>query len=79
MTRQRENDSNPAHVPEDPETAALEAAGRLRAALEKHGVKFPSLRGGYPVAGRAFVELGGCSASVALALAEVLEKAEADG
>lgn len=50
-----------------------EAARRLAAALGAHGIVFPSLGGGWPTAGTPRVELGGCRADVAEALAEVLE------
>ncbi|MEU6667588.1 hypothetical protein [Streptomyces sp. NPDC046727] len=50
-----------------------QAAERLKAALTAHGIVLPSLGGGWIVSGTAMVELGGCRADVAEALAEVLE------
>ncbi|GAA2842300.1 hypothetical protein GCM10010505_76620 [Kitasatospora aburaviensis] len=44
------------------------------AALTLHNITLPSVRGGYPVMERGFVDLGGCSAEVANALATVLER-----
>jgi hypothetical protein len=55
----------------------LRIAVRLKRALEAHGITLPSLSGRWPVNGTAMVELGGCRADVAEALAAVLEgKAE---
>ena len=51
----------------------LQAAVRLKRALEAHGIVLPSLSGKWPVNGTAMVELGGCRADVAAALADVLE------
>ncbi|MFC5911793.1 hypothetical protein [Streptacidiphilus monticola] len=48
-------------------------AERLRCALEAHGIKLPSLIGGYPVNATAMVDLGGCRADVAESLAVLLE------
>jgi hypothetical protein len=56
-----------------------EAARRLQAALQRHGITFPSLYGGWPVNGTPMVELGGCRADVAEALAVVLEAATPKG
>ena len=51
----------------------LRTAVRLKRALEAHGITLPSLSGKWPVNGTAMVELGGCRADVAAALADVLE------
>ncbi len=66
-----------ANIDEDPYRLAIVAAERLRAALTAHGINVPSLRGSYPARDVPFVELGGCSADVADALASVLEKGAA--
>lgn len=66
--------STPA-VPEDPHVHGEVAASRLREALALHGLVLPSLWRGEPVCGRGSIELGGCSAEAADALAEVLEAA----
>ncbi|MEY9873633.1 hypothetical protein ABH931_003122 [Streptacidiphilus sp. MAP12-33] len=58
----------------DPYRLAIVAAERLRNALTAHGIAIPSLRGSHPVRETPFVELGGCTAEVAEALATVLEK-----
>lgn len=50
-----------------------EAAHRLKDALARHGIKLPSLYGGWPVAGTPMIELGGCRADVADQLSAVLE------
>ncbi|MET9890776.1 hypothetical protein ABZZ47_11260 [Streptomyces sp. NPDC006465] len=55
-----------------------EAAERLKAALTLHGITLPSLGGGWIVSGTAMVELGGCRADVAEALALVLEEKAAE-
>lgn len=47
------------------------AAEALRQALARVGVVIPSLRGDQPVVGRPMVNLGGCTAEVATALAAV--------
>jgi hypothetical protein len=60
----------------DPYRLAIVGAERLRAALARHGITLPSLRGSSPEYGRPWVELGGCGAEVAEQLAELLEKAE---
>lgn len=65
-----------AKIQGDPVRAAIEAAQRLQLALKRHDLTIPSLRGSAPVAGRPFVELGGCSAELAESLAAVLEKAQ---
>ncbi|WP_055716404.1 hypothetical protein [Streptomyces torulosus] len=62
-------------VPDDPQVHGEAAAQRLRDALALHGLVLPSVWGGAPVCGRGFVELGGCSADTADALAKVLEAA----
>ncbi|MDH6580285.1 hypothetical protein [Kitasatospora sp. MAP5-34] len=69
--------SIPAGAPaaQDPMLHGINAAQRLIAALALHGLKLASVRGGYPVRNRGFVELGGCTAEVADALATVLEEA----
>ncbi|MFE7237778.1 hypothetical protein ACWD4L_35750 [Streptomyces sp. NPDC002596] len=51
----------------------LRTAVRLKRALEAHGITLPSLSGKWPVNGTPMVELGGCRADVAEALAAVLE------
>jgi hypothetical protein len=56
-----------------------EAARRLQAALQRHGITFPSLYGSWPVNGTPMVELGGCRADVAEALAAVLEEVTPKG
>lgn len=56
----------------------LQAAVRLKRALEAHGVTFPSLSGTWPVNGTAMVQLGGCRADVAEALAVILEGTAAE-
>ncbi|MFC1402426.1 MULTISPECIES: hypothetical protein [Streptacidiphilus] len=61
-------------IDNDPYRLAIVAAERLRAALSAHGLTIPSLRGSYPSRDVPFVELGGCSAEVADALATALEK-----
>ena len=58
----------------DPYRLAIVAAERLRAALAIHGLAVPLLRGSHPARDVPFVELGGCSADVAEALAAVLER-----
>ena len=63
----------------DPYRLAICAAERLRAALAGHGVVVPSLRGDHPVMGAPMVNLGGCRADVADALAAVLEKLQPEG
>ncbi|MFC1408011.1 hypothetical protein ACEZCY_01810 [Streptacidiphilus sp. N1-12] len=60
----------------DPYRLAIVAAERLRAALAVHGLAIPSLRGGHPAVSTPMVELGGCSADVAEALAAVLERVD---
>ncbi|WP_326827354.1 hypothetical protein [Streptomyces sp. NBC_01751] len=55
---------------------AVRAAARLSRALKEHNIVIPSLRGTWPCNGVHMVELGGCRADVAEALAEVLEKAK---
>ena len=60
----------------DPYRLAIVAAERLRAALAAHGIAVSSLRGSHPAIDTPMVELGGCSADVAEALAAVLEKAD---
>ena len=62
------------NIDTDPYRLAIVAAERLRSALAAHGITIPSLRGSYPARDIPFVELGGCSADVAEALAAVLEK-----
>ena len=62
-------------ISNDPFRLAIVAAERLRAALKARDLTLPSLRGSYPVLDTPFVELGGCSADVAEALAAILEKA----
>ncbi|MDW8804369.1 hypothetical protein P1P68_06070 [Streptomyces scabiei] len=66
--------STPA-VPRDPQAHGEAAATRLREALALHGLVLPSLWRGEPVHGHGSVELGGCTADVADALADVLEAA----
>ncbi|MDQ0993047.1 hypothetical protein [Streptomyces sp. V3I7] len=53
----------------------LAVAVRLKRALDAHGITLPSLAGTWPVHGMAMVELGGCRAEVAEALAVILEEA----
>ncbi|MFC5886764.1 hypothetical protein ACFQ0M_47770 [Kitasatospora aburaviensis] len=60
--------------PDDPYLEGINSARRLIAALTLHNITLPSVRGGYPVMERGFVDLGGCSAEVANALATVLER-----
>ncbi|MDX2841017.1 hypothetical protein PV377_18910 [Streptomyces ipomoeae] len=62
-------------VPADPQAHGETAAARLREALALHGLVLPSLWRGEPVHGQGSVELGGCTADVADALALVLEGA----
>ncbi len=69
------NATEAAKLDQDPYRLAIVAAERLRAALTLHGIMVPSLRGSYPVREKPFVELGGCTADVAEALAGLLEKA----
>ena len=71
------NATEAAKLDQDPYRLAIVAAERLRAALALHGIMIPSLRGSYPVRETPFVELGGCSADVAEALATLVEKAAA--
>jgi hypothetical protein len=59
----------------DPMLHGINAAQRLIAALQLHGLRLPSVRGDYPVGDRGLVQLGGCSAEAADALALVLEQA----
>lgn len=66
--------SNQTSPNNDPFRVAIVAAERLRSALSAHGITVPSLRGGYPCMDVPMVELGGCSATVAEALATVLER-----
>ncbi|MFI8365282.1 hypothetical protein ACIGD1_34660 [Streptomyces sp. NPDC085612] len=51
------------------------AAAGLKEALARVGIVFPSLQAGFPVNGNGRVELGGCNAGTATALAEVLNAA----
>ncbi|MFC1417048.1 hypothetical protein [Streptacidiphilus cavernicola] len=67
--------TNQQELKNDPYRLAIVAAERLRAALAIHGLAIPSLRGSHPARDVPFVELGGCSAEAAEALASVLEKA----
>jgi hypothetical protein len=60
--------------PPDPDQTADATAARLGAALAKHGIALPSLRG-YAFNGIAMTELGGCRAEITDALAAVLEQA----
>ncbi|HWM36297.1 MAG TPA: hypothetical protein VNS49_04135 [Streptomyces sp.] len=55
--------------------AGATAAAGLKEALARVGVVVPSLRAGDPVAGSAFVELGGCNAGAVTKLAEVINAA----
>ncbi|WP_327359842.1 hypothetical protein [Streptomyces sp. NBC_01304] len=55
--------------------AGQAAAAGLIEALARVGVTIPSLRASEPVAGNAFVELGGCNAGTATMLAEVINAA----
>ncbi|MFI6347486.1 hypothetical protein [Streptomyces sp. NPDC050560] len=48
------------------------AADELADALKAAGVRFPSLRGDFPVAGRPFVHLGGVSATAVRELGRVV-------
>nr|WP_119590487.1 hypothetical protein [Streptomyces scabiei] len=66
--------STPA-APGDPQARSEASAARLREALALHGLALPSLWPGEPVNGHGSVELGGCTADVADALADVLEAA----
>ncbi|WP_172639216.1 hypothetical protein [Streptomyces tailanensis] len=63
----------------DPAADAMRAADAavagLKEALDRVGIKLPSLWAGQPVNGKAFVELGGCGAGVATKLAEVVNAA----
>jgi hypothetical protein len=68
--------TNQQELKNDPYRLAIVAAERLRDALTVHGITIPSLRGSHPARDIPFVELGGCSADVAEALAAVLEKAD---
>jgi len=58
-----------------PDLAGDVSADRLKQALLRHGLALPSLRGDTAVHGIPFVQLGGCSARLADAIAEILEKA----
>lgn len=59
-----------------PDLAGDIAADRLRQALLRHGLALPSLRGATAALGTTpMVELGGCAARLADAIAEILEKA----
>jgi hypothetical protein len=74
-----DNPTEPATRPSldtDPYRLAIVAAERLRAALGRHGLALPSLRGSTPVLDRPYVELGGCGSEVADALAALLEQCE---
>ncbi|MEU2184578.1 hypothetical protein [Streptomyces thermolilacinus] len=51
------------------------AAGGLKEALARVGVKLPSLAPGLPVGHGGRVELGGCNAGTATRLAEILNAA----
>ncbi|MEY9940709.1 hypothetical protein [Streptacidiphilus sp. MAP5-3] len=62
------------HVSTDPYRIAIVAAERLRKALTAHCIVIPSLHGSHPVRDTPFVELDGCTAEVAEALATVLER-----
>jgi len=59
-----------------PEVTVDAAVDRLRAALSRHDLQFPSLRSDtVPSAGTYLVVLGGVPASVVTALAGVLDRA----
>ncbi|MCZ4101089.1 hypothetical protein [Streptomyces sp. H39-C1] len=51
------------------------AAAALKAALARLDLALPSLHSGMPVDGTGYVTLGGCSASLASRLAEVINLA----
>ncbi|MEU9617331.1 hypothetical protein AB0D56_38365 [Streptomyces sp. NPDC048209] len=56
---------------------SIVASERLREALARHALAFPSLRGTFPTLhGAPHVELGGCAAAVVERLAELLESVE---
>ncbi|MEU5833897.1 hypothetical protein ABZ820_09430 [Streptomyces diacarni] len=55
--------------PESALAIGRKAADELAEALAMAGCKLPSLSGGFPVMGRAHVELGGASADAVFALA----------
>lgn len=57
----------------EPYRQAIVAADRLRKALNRHGIDFPSLRGDFPTANTPRLHLGMCSARDAEALAQLLE------
>lgn len=61
--------TNPGPRPETALSLGRRAAEDLAGALELTGCRLPSLTGGFPVMGRAHVELGGASAEVVFALA----------
>lgn len=63
------------HVELDALRAGDVATAALKEALARVGMTLPSLTSGYPVGGRAFVELGGCSAGTAVQLAEIITAA----
>ncbi|MGW8377716.1 hypothetical protein [Streptomyces sp. ODS28] len=54
--------------------SGADAARALQEALKEAGFCFPSLTGGFPVANRGHVELGGLAADEALRLAAHLRK-----
>ncbi|MFF3068815.1 hypothetical protein [Kitasatospora sp. NPDC057936] len=61
----------------DPYRTAVVAAERLREALARHRLAFPSLRGSFPTpADGPIVEAGGVAADVVERLAELLEGVE---
>ncbi|GGU48256.1 hypothetical protein GCM10010211_10580 [Streptomyces albospinus] len=55
--------------------AGATAAATLAAALARLDIVLPSLHGSWPVGNRGFVELGGCSASLASRLAQRINAA----
>ncbi|MEV6549949.1 hypothetical protein AB0M57_14765 [Streptomyces sp. NPDC051597] len=55
--------------------AGMAAAAALREALARVGITLPSVRGSTPLAGTAFVELGGTAAGTATRLAEIVHAA----
>ncbi|MEW1865986.1 hypothetical protein AB0399_37410 [Streptomyces sp. NPDC088194] len=58
----------------DPLLRGEQAAAALQAALRKAGLRpLPSLKGGHPILGRSFVDLGGCETEPIFELAEWIE------
>jgi hypothetical protein len=61
------------NLDDDPFKVGIDAAERLRRALDRHGLVIPSLRGTYPMRETPMVELGNCRAEVAETIADLLD------